>query len=117
MLTRPLGLVHCLLNVVPLSFGHVSSEDRELMQLETVLEGSSRIQTPSCGHLTIHSSPQVTLVHLAKNLIPLGLQITGQEVPQKLVHLGNSLVVSLPGLFKHLLGLAELQLTGLLIIL
>jgi hypothetical protein len=46
-------------------------------------------------------------VHLAANPIPLGLWVTGQEVPQKLVRLGNSLAVSLLGFFEHLLGLAK----------
>jgi hypothetical protein len=57
------------------------------------------------------------LVHLGANPIPLGLRITGQEVPQELVHLGISLVVSLPGFLEHLLGLAELHLAGLQILL
>jgi hypothetical protein len=61
------------------------------MQLETVSEISPQMRTPSCSYLTIHSSPQVTLVHLAANLILLGLQVTGQEVSQKFVRLGNSL--------------------------
>jgi hypothetical protein len=57
------------------------------------------------------------LVHLAANLIPLGLQITRQEVSQKLVRLDNSLAVSILGFFEHLLRLAGLQLAGLLILL
>jgi hypothetical protein len=56
------------------------------------------------------------LMHLAANPIPLGLRITRQEVPQKLVGLGNSLVMSLLGFFKHLLGLAELYLVSLLVL-
>jgi hypothetical protein len=40
MHSGPLGLAHCLLNVVLLPFGRVSSEDCELMQLETVSESS-----------------------------------------------------------------------------
>jgi hypothetical protein len=82
MLTHsgPLGLVHCLLNVEQLPFGCVSSKDCELMQLKTVSESSLGMQMPSCSYLTIHSSPQITLVHLATNLIQAGLQITGQEV-------------------------------------
>ncbi len=55
--------------------------------------------------------------HLATNAIPLGLQVTGQEVPQKLVRLGNYLVVSLLNFLEHLLGLLNLQLAGLHIIL
>jgi hypothetical protein len=57
-------------------------------------------------------------MHLAANPIPLGLRITRQEVPQnhKLVGLGNSLVVSLLGFFKHLLGLVELHLVSLLVL-
>jgi hypothetical protein len=43
----------------------------------------------------------------------LGLQITGQEVPQLLVHLGDCLVVSLLGFLEHLLGLLNLHLAGL----
>jgi hypothetical protein len=57
------------------------------------------------------------LAHLAANLILLGLQVTGQEVLHKLICLGNSLVVSLPGFAEHILGLAKLQLAGLLVFL
>ncbi len=53
----------------------------------------------------------------AANPTPLGLWVTRQEVSQKLVCLGNSLIVSRPGFFDHLLSLAELQLVGLLILL
>ncbi len=117
MLTHsgPMGLPHHLLYVELLPFGCVSSEDCELMQLKTVLESSPQTRMPFCGHLTIHSSLQFTLVHLAANLIPLGLWITGQEVPQKLIRLGNSLVMSLLGFFNHLLGLTKFQLAGLLV--
>jgi hypothetical protein len=91
----PLGLRQRLLYVEPLPFGQVSSEDCELMQLDTVSESSPQTRMPFFGHLTIHSGPQVTLVHLAANLILLGLRVTRQEVPQKLIHCGNSLIVSL----------------------
>jgi hypothetical protein len=37
------GFVHCLLNVIPLSFGRISSEDYELMQLKTVLESNPQM--------------------------------------------------------------------------
>ncbi len=50
MHSGPLGLVHRLLNVVPLPFGCISSEDRELMQLETVLESSPLTRVSSSGH-------------------------------------------------------------------
>ncbi len=83
------------------------------MQLKTVLEGHPRAWTPLFGHLTIYSSPQVTLLHLAANTIPLGLQITRQEVPQLLEHLGNCLVMSLLGFSEHLLVLLDLHLAGL----
>ncbi len=43
--------------------------------------------------------------HLVANAILLGLQITGQEVPQLLVPLGNCLTVLLLGFLEHLLGL------------
>jgi hypothetical protein len=109
----PLGLAHHLLNVEPLPFGCISSEDRELMQLKTVSECSPRAWMPPYCHLTVYSSPQVTLMHLAANTIPLGLQNTGQEAPQLLVRLGNCLVVLLLGFLKHLLGLINLQLAGL----
>jgi hypothetical protein len=56
MHSDPLGLAHCLLNVVPLTFGRVSSEDLKLMQLEIVSEGSPQTRMPPCGLLTIHSS-------------------------------------------------------------
>ncbi len=113
----PLGLAHCLLYVEPLPFGHISSEDCELLQLKTVSESSPRVWMPSFGNITIYSSTQVTLVHLAANAIPLGLRVTRQEVPQKLVRLGNRLVVSLLGFLEHLLGLLNLQLVGLHVIL
>jgi hypothetical protein len=118
MHSGPLGLAHSLLNEVLLPFGHISSEDHELMQLKTVSKSSPPTWTPPCGHLTIHSSPQFMLVHHAANLMPLelGLQITRQEITQKLICLGNSLVVSLLGFFEHLLGLAELQLVGLVLL-
>ncbi len=109
----PLALAHCLLNVEPLPFGSVSTEDCELMKLKTVSEGHTHSWTPPFGHLIIHSSPRVMLVHLAANMIPLGLCITGQEVHQLLVRLGNCLVVSLLGFLEHLLGLLNLHLAGL----
>jgi hypothetical protein len=109
----PLGLVHHLLYVELLPFSCLSSEDCELVQLTTVLESSPRMQMPSFSHLTIYSSPRVMLLHLVANAIPLGLCVTGQEVPQKLVRLGISLVVSLLGFLEHLLGLPNLQLAGL----
>jgi hypothetical protein len=68
---------------------------------------------PTFGHLTIYSSPRVVLVHLAADAIPLGLRVTGQEVPQLLVRLGDCLVVSLLGFLKHLLSLLNLHLVGL----
>ncbi len=81
----PLGLAHRLLNVEPLPFGSVSTKDRELMQLKTVQEGHPRSQTPTFGHLTIYCSPQVTLVHLTADAIPLRLYVAGQQVPQLLI--------------------------------
>jgi hypothetical protein len=56
-------------------------------------------------------------MHLAANPIPLGLWITLQDFPQKLVRPGSSFVVSLPSFFVHLLGLAELHLVVLLVLL
>ncbi len=79
----PLGRAHRLLNVELLPFGCISTEDCELMQLKTVLEGRPRSRTPTFGHLTVFCSPQVTLVHLAIDAIPLGLCITGQQVPRE----------------------------------
>jgi hypothetical protein len=67
---------------------------------------------PTFGHLTIYCSPQVTLVHLVADAIPLGLCITGQQFPQLLVHLGDCLVVSLLGFLQHLFGLLDLHLVG-----
>jgi hypothetical protein len=75
----PLGLAHRLLNVEQLLFGSISTKDSELMQLKTFLEGHPCAWTPPYGHLNIFSSRQVTLMHLAANAVPLGLQITGQE--------------------------------------
>ena len=109
----PLGLVHHLLYVEPLPFSSISSEDRELMQLKTVLESSPRLQMPSFGNFTVCSSQLVTLVHLATNTIPSRLRVTGQEVPQLLVRLGNCLVMSLLRFLKHLLGLLNLHLASL----
>ncbi len=109
----PLGLAHCLLNVEPLPFGSISTEDRELMQLKTDLEGHPHAWMPPYGHLTIYSSPRVMLVHLAANTIPLGLRIAGQEVPQLLIRIGDCLVMLLLGFLDHLLGLLNLHLVGL----
>jgi hypothetical protein len=50
-------------------------------------------------------------------MIPLGLRITGREVPQKLVPHGSSLVVTLLGILENLLGLPNLQFVGLQFIL
>ncbi len=108
----PLGLAHCLLNVEPLPFGCISTEDCELMQLKTVSDGHPRSWTPTFGHLTIYCSPRVTLVHLAADAIPFGLCITAQQVPQLLVRLGNCLVTSLLGFLEHLLSLLNLHLVG-----
>ncbi len=57
------------------------------------------------------------LVNLEANLITLGLHVTKQEVPQKLLHLGNSLTVSLPNFFEHLLDVNKLKLAGILFLL
>jgi hypothetical protein len=109
----PLGLAHRLLNVELLPFGCISTEDCGLMQLKTVLEGHPCLWTPTFGHLTIYSSPQVALMHLVEDKILLGLCITRQEVPQLLVRLGNCLVVSLLGFLEQLLNLFNLHLVGL----
>ncbi len=53
MHSAPLGLAQHLLYVEPLPFDYISSKDRELMQLETVLESSPRAWTPSFGNFTI----------------------------------------------------------------
>jgi hypothetical protein len=67
---------------------------------------------PTFGHLTVHCSPQVTLVHLAADVIPLGLCIARQQVPQLFVRLGNCLVVSFLGFLEHLISLLNLHLAG-----
>jgi hypothetical protein len=85
----PLGLVHCLLYVEPLPFESISSEDRELMQLKTVSKSSPHAWTPFFGNYIVYLSLQVTLMYLVANTIPLSLRVTGQEVPQKLIRLGN----------------------------
>jgi hypothetical protein len=108
----PLDLVHHLLNVEPLPFGSVSTKDCKLVKLKTVLEGHPHWMPPF-GHLTIYSSPRVTLLHLVANTIPLGLRIAGQEVPQLFLDFGNCLVVSLLGFLEHLLGLLSLHLAAL----
>ncbi len=51
------------------------------------------------------------------NPISLGLRITRQEVPQKLLRRDKSLGVSLLGFFEHLLGVGKLQLAGFLVFL
>jgi hypothetical protein len=51
-------------------------------------------------------------MYLAADAIPLGLCITGQQVPQLLVQLSNCLVVSFLGLLEHLLSLLNLHLVG-----
>ncbi len=71
------------------------------MQLETVQEGHPRLQMPTFGYLTVYCSSRVTFVHLAADAIPLGLCVTGQQVPQLLIQLGDCLVVSLLGLLEH----------------
>ncbi len=107
-----LGLAHHLLNVEPLPFSCIITEDFELMKLKTVLEGHPRLQTPPFGHLTVYSSPQVTLLHLAANTIPLELWIPGHEVSKQLVDFGNHLVMSLLEILKQLLGLLNIPLSG-----
>jgi hypothetical protein len=67
---------------------------------------------PTFGHLTIHCSPRVTLVHLTADAIPSGLCVAGQQVPQLLVRLGDCLVVSLLGFLEHLGSLLNLHLAG-----
>jgi hypothetical protein len=94
---------------IPNGFPNQGSEDHELMQLKTVLESSPHVWMPPYGHLTVYSSSRVTLVHLAANAIPLGLQVAGQEVPQELIRLGDCLVVLLLGFLEHLLDLLDLQ--------
>jgi hypothetical protein len=51
-------------------------------------------------------------MHLVVDAIPLGRCVTGQQVPQLLVRLGNCLVMSLLGFLEHLLGLLNLHLAG-----
>jgi hypothetical protein len=108
----PLGLAHRLLNVEPLPFGSISTNNHELMQLKTVQEGHPRLRMPTFGHLTVHCSPRVTLMHLAADTIPLGLCVARQQVPQLLIRLGNCLVVSLLGFLEHLASLLNLHLAG-----
>jgi hypothetical protein len=98
----PLGLAHRLLNIKLLLLSCVSTKDSELMQLKTVQEGHTCLRMPTFGHLTVYCSPRVTLVHLAANTIPSGLCVTGQQVPQLLIRLGDCLVVSLLGLMEQI---------------
>ena len=51
-------------------------------------------------------------MHLAADAIPLGLSITGQQVPQLLVRLGNCLVLSSLGFLEHLGSLLNLHLAS-----
>ncbi len=55
-------------------------------------------------------------MHLVADAMPLGLCVTGQEVPQLLICLGDCLVVSLLGFLEHLLSLLNLHLAGLNIV-
>ncbi len=82
------------------------------MQLKTVQEECPNPRMPTFSYLTIYCSPRVTIVHLAADVIPWGLCISGQQVPQLLVPLSNCLVVSLLGFLEHLLGLLNLHLAG-----
>jgi hypothetical protein len=52
------------------------------------------------------------LMHLEADAIPLGLCVTGQQVPQLLLRLSNCLAMSLLGFLEHLLGLLNLHLVG-----
>ncbi len=52
-------------------------------------------------------------MHLVADVIPLGLCIARQQVPQLLVRLGYCLVVSLLGFLEHLNSLLNLHLVGL----
>jgi hypothetical protein len=67
---------------------------------------------PTFGNFTIYCSPQVILVHLAADVIPLGLRVTRQQVPQLLVRLGDCLAVSSLGLLEHLGSLLNLHLAS-----
>ncbi len=49
-------------------------------------------------------------MHLAADAIPLGLRVSGQQVPQLLVRLGVCLVVSSLGFLEHLGSLLNLHL-------
>jgi hypothetical protein len=51
-------------------------------------------------------------MNLAAEAILLGLHITGQQVPQVLVCLGNCLAMSILGFLEHLLSLLNLHLVG-----
>jgi hypothetical protein len=51
-------------------------------------------------------------MHLAADAIPLGLCVTGQQVPQVLVRPGDCLVVSLLSFLEHLNRLLNLHLAG-----
>jgi hypothetical protein len=68
---------------------------------------------PTFGHLTVYSSPQVALMYLGADAIPLGLCVTGEEVPQLLLRLGDCFIMSLLGFLEHLLSLLNLHLAGL----
>jgi hypothetical protein len=67
---------------------------------------------PTFSHLTVYCSPRVMLVHFVADVIPLGLCVAGQQVPQLLVRLGDCLVVSLLGFLEHLMSLLNLHLVG-----
>jgi hypothetical protein len=67
---------------------------------------------PTFGNFTVYCSPRVILVHLVADAIPLGLRITGQQVPQLLVRLGDCLVVSSLGFLEHLGSLLNVHLAS-----
>ncbi len=51
-------------------------------------------------------------MHLAANMIPLGLWIAGQEVLQLLVEFDNCLFMRVLEILEQLLGLLNLHLAG-----
>ncbi len=76
MYGHPLGLAYRLLDVVFLPLGSIGGKDCELMQLKTVQECTIAPWALSLVLLDVYTSPQVTIMHLVHNTVPLGLRIT-----------------------------------------
>ncbi len=69
----PLGLVYSLLYIELLALGCIDREHRELIKLKAVLERGLCMGALALALCTVQRNPQIMLVLLTANLIPLGL--------------------------------------------